>query len=541
MDRPANERFTKMSPAEQIEKALLPSPYSDHLEQRLKDYVGISKKLIFQRQAIFFAASVLGAFYFDLRIAVACYSAVLFTEVLDLVMTWRIERWTDHSERKARLFLLWVMVNTLMSAGAISIFVIMTAVQQTSGGHFTPLFFLFAASLFAAMNNHQLMLALGLRLTIYAGTFIFIALLDILPNPPPITAQPWLQFFTTVFVLYFILDCSFVFLRLYRQGLKQLDDIRVEHENAMQAYEAKTKFLSTVSHELRTPLTSIKASVDLINSGMLGTLPDNMASILNIAGKNSKRLADLINDLLDVQKIEAGEMVYHFSAVSVRELVLESADANRGFADQLGITINSIVPEQDIVIDGDEARLTQVMANLLSNAIKFSKKGGTVEILVERLGNKARISVKDNGVGIPPSSRDLVFGKFTQVDSSDQRQFGGTGLGMHISRQIVERHQGHIDFSSELGRGTTFFIEFDANKVVRNSGSDSPVQSSRDAAWGDDKPEAANCVEPRADLDPFANTPSWTSNQKRMTPKALSGVEQRNRRAGRSSAAMLGR
>ena len=439
-----------------------------HLEQRLKDYVDISRKLIWQRQAIFLAATILGTVYFNPITAISCYSAVLLTEVLDIILNRRIAKWTDHSERRARQFLFWVIVNTLFSAGSISLFVIMAALQQPTGGHFTPLFFLFAASLFAAMNNHQVMAALTLRLTIYGATFLYLALMDILPSPPPMTAQPWLQFFTTVFVLYFILDCSLVFLKLYRKNLKQMDDLRVEHEKTLQAYEVKSKFLATVSHELRTPLTSIKASVDLINLGMVGALPSKMVPILQNAGKNSKRLADLINDLLDVQKIEAGEMMYHFGTVNLRKLVLESVEANRGFADQLGIAIETGFPEADAYMEGDEARLMQVLANLLSNALKFSVKGSSINVSVTHGGGRVRISVTDSGVGISSESRELVFGKFTQIDSSDQRRVGGTGLGMHISKQIVERHKGEIDFTSELGRGTTFFVEFAEAKPARN-------------------------------------------------------------------------
>lgn len=451
----------------------------DHLERRLKDYVDVSKRLIIQRQAIFLAATVLGAFYFDPWIAFGCYSGVLFSEVLDMVLNRQIEKWDDHNPAKARFFLTWVMINTFFSAGAIALFIIATALQETESGHFTTLFFLFAASLFAAMNNHQLMPALTLRLIIYAGTFGYISLMDILPNPPPLTEMPWLQFFTTVFVLYFILDCSFVFLKLYRKGLKQLDDLRTEHEKAVQAYEVKSKFLSTVSHELRTPLTSIKASVDLINSGMIGKLPDNMVPILTIAGKNSKRLADLINDLLDVQKIEAGEMVYHFTTLNLRHLVQESIEANKGFADQLGIGVQADFPTEDAYVHGDEQRLMQVMANLLSNALKFSRPGTQVEVAIRRKGAKVLILVQDSGLGIAPGSRDLVFGKFTQVDSSDQRRVGGTGLGMHITKQIVEKHNGHIDFVSEIGKGSTFFVEFDEKKGVSYNGLGAPLTSVR--------------------------------------------------------------
>ncbi len=431
-----------------------------HLEQRLRDYAGVGSQLVFQRQAIFLAATLLGAVYFDPRTAILCYVGVLFTEIMDMTLNRRINRWDGQSPRAGRVLLALVILITIMSSGAISLFVAMMAVQQPSGGHFTPMFFLFAASLFAAMNNHQIMPALILRLIIYGATFFFIATLDILPAPPPLTSLYWLPFFTAIFVLYFLLDCSFVFLNLYRRNLRQMDELRREHDKTLRAYEVKTKFLSTVSHELRTPLTSIKASLDLINMGLVGPLPDKMASVLQNAGKNSKRLSDLINDLLDVQKIEAGEMVYHFGPLSSRALVLESIEANRGLADQLGIGLTSQFPDADAYLNGDESRLMQVMANLLSNALKFSQAGGTVAISVQSAKNKVRISVKDCGVGISQDSRELVFGKFTQVDSSDQRRVGGTGLGMHITKQIVERHDGIIDYIGEVGKGTTFFVEF---------------------------------------------------------------------------------
>ena len=449
-----------MTVTDQTQHGASPWDGVGHIEQRLKDYVAIGRKLIWQRQAIFLAATVLGAVYFDPRMAVVCYLGVLATEVMDIVLNRRIAHWNDHSQRKARQFLAWIIANTLLSAGAISLFVIMTALQEPPGGHFTPMFFLFAASLFAAMHNHQVMPALILRLSIYGVTFLYIALMDVIAAPSPMTDKAWLQVFTAIFVIYFILDCSLVFLKLYRKNLKQMDDLREEHEKTLQAYEVKSKFLSTVSHELRTPLTSIKASIDLINMGTVGALPDKMTAVLQNAGKNCKRLADLIDDLLDVQKIEAGEMMYQFAPVNARDLVLESIEANRGLADQLGIGIDCRFPETDAILEGDESRLMQVMANLLSNALKFSQKSGKVEIAVQHRDGKVRISVKDSGMGIAPDSQRLVFGKFTQVDSSDQRRVGGTGLGMHISKQIVERHGGIIDYTSEVGNGTTFFVEF---------------------------------------------------------------------------------
>jgi hypothetical protein len=144
---------------------------SDTLERQLRDYVNITKKLIWQRQASFLAAMLLSAFYFDAALALICYSGLLFSEVLDLILTRRVQAWKGNDPVAARRFLGWVMINTALSAVMISIFVLLIAIQQNSGGHFMPLFFLFAAALFAAMNNHQILPSLILRLLIYGGTF----------------------------------------------------------------------------------------------------------------------------------------------------------------------------------------------------------------------------------------------------------------------------------------------------------------------------------------------------------------------------------
>jgi signal transduction histidine kinase len=432
---------------------------TDRLERQLKDYIDVTSKLIWQRQAIFLSITLLTAYYFDPAKAWACYGGVLFTEVLDQLLVPRVRKWKDRSTAKARYFLLQIGFNTVLSASMIGLFVVMIALQQPTGGHFMPLFVLFAAGLFAAMNNHQLLPILILRLTIYGGTFLFISMLDVFRYFPPLTSHVWLEFFTTVFVLYFIVDVSIQFLLLYRQNMRRLEELKIEHQRTKAAYEVKSQFLSTVSHELRTPLTSIKGSLDLVTTGALGPVPEKMKPVLEIAGKNSKRLANLINDLLDLQKIEAGEMSFKFEPLSVRKLLEEAADASRGYADSLRVNLTTRLPEDEIFIRGDETRMMQVMANLISNAVKFSKEGGVVEIYADKQASKARISVKDNGIGIPENAKEQVFGQFSQVDSSDCRKVGGTGLGMNISRRIVERHKGTIDYESVVGKGSTFFIE----------------------------------------------------------------------------------
>ncbi|MFC6687046.1 sensor histidine kinase [Jhaorihella thermophila] len=435
----------------------------DLLERQLKDYFANTKNLMLQRQSIFFAATTLTAFYFDPVISFMCYGLVLLTEAIDLFLTRRVDKWKDGDPAKARMFLLWAVVNTVFSAVAISLFVILIAVQEGDDGHFTPLFFLFAAAVFAAMYNHQLVPALILRLSIYAGAFLFIALLDIWRYSPPIDSEPWLRFFTVIFVMYFVVDCSFMFLQLYRSNLRQMERLRREHQKAMAAYKVKSQFVSVVSHELRTPLTSIKGSLDLLNSGAMGPVPETMKPLIDLAGKNSQRLATLINDILDFQKIEAGEMTYNFDALEVRKLVVDAVETNRGYGDSLNVSFKLDLPEEDdgAKVLGDETRLMQVLSNILSNAAKFSPEGGEVTVGYRILGSTVRIFVEDHGEGIPENSKHKVFDRFTQVDSSDQRKVGGTGLGMNISKQIVEQHNGEIDYVSELGVGTVFFVTLD--------------------------------------------------------------------------------
>jgi signal transduction histidine kinase len=442
----------------------------EYLERQLKDYVGCTSKLIWQRQSIFFAATTLSAFYFDPAKSIACYGAVLFTEVLDLLLARRVSKWTDHDPVKARRFMAWTLVNTFLSASAISLFVIMISLQQGVGNHFTPLFFLFAAALFAAMNNHQLLPALSLRLLIYGAAFFVISFFDIWRVRPPLSSDLWLQFFTVIFVLYFIIDCSFMFLQHYRARMRQMEGLRKEHERTMSALQIKSQFVSVVSHELRTPLTSIKGSLDLLNSGAMGPVPDNMAPLVELAAKNSLRLSNLINDILDFQKIEAGEMSYRFDQVDVRALVNEAIGSNAGYADSLGITIVADMPAPDGAhVLGDDSRLMQVMSNMISNALKFSPAGGKVIVGYENTGDAVRIFVEDHGEGIAPNSKKKVFDRFSQLDSSDQRKVGGTGLGMNISKQIVDQHNGTIDYVSEPGKGTIFFVTLDLYDPISDS------------------------------------------------------------------------
>lgn len=227
--------------------------------------------------------------------------------------------------------------------------------------------------------------------------------------------------------------------------------------------QLKNEFVSTVSHELRTPLTSIRGSLGLIVAGAAGGLPDKAKSLLEIAHKNSERLVGLVNDILDIEKIESGRMEFRHDRLEAGGLVEQAVEANQSYAAQHEVEYRITTrPDTPLPVQGDADRLIQVLTNLLSNAAKFSPAGSTVEVAVELLaglgGRQARISVRDRGAGIPEEFRSRIFQRFAQADASDVRRKGGTGLGLSIAKAIVERHGGRIGFEPAEGGGTCFWF-----------------------------------------------------------------------------------
>ena len=220
----------------------------------------------------------------------------------------------------------------------------------------------------------------------------------------------------------------------------------------------KDAFVSTVSHELRTPLTSIAGSLGLLSGGAAGSLPERAQKLVGIAHANSQRLVRLINDILDVEKLESGQLVLQLAPLDLREIAARSIDGVRAYADGLGVAL-TLADGEGAPVRGDEDRLIQVVTNLLSNAAKFSPRGGEVRVTVDPETRIARLSVVDQGPGIPDAFRSRIFQKFAQADSSDTRAKGGTGLGLAIAREIAERHGGRLWFESSEGEGAAFHLD----------------------------------------------------------------------------------
>jgi PAS domain S-box-containing protein len=221
----------------------------------------------------------------------------------------------------------------------------------------------------------------------------------------------------------------------------------------------KDEFVSTVSHELRTPLTSISGSLGLLIGGAAGKLAEPAARLLTIAQTNSQRLIRLINDILDIEKMESGQIVFHFKRVEARALIEQAIEANRGYADgfKVRLRLDPTAPTAEVYADPD--RLAQIITNLLSNAIKFSPADGEVAVAIEKRGDTVRLSVRDHGPGIPADFKPSIFEKFAQADATDARQKGGTGLGLSIVKQIVARLGGKVGFDDAPGGGTVFHVD----------------------------------------------------------------------------------
>jgi signal transduction histidine kinase len=216
----------------------------------------------------------------------------------------------------------------------------------------------------------------------------------------------------------------------------------------------KDEFLSVVSHELRTPLTAIRGSLGLLASGRMGRLEERGQRMLEIASQNSDRLVRLINDLLDIEKIESGKEEMRKEEVDLARLVREVLESMQPLAESAEVELDAVAESIPIVADPD--RILQVLTNLVSNAVKFSGPGGMVSVRVQAREGDVLVTVRDEGRGVPSDKLEAIFDRFQQVDSTDARQKGGTGLGLPIARSIVQLHGGRLWVESELGKGSTF-------------------------------------------------------------------------------------
>ena len=247
--------------------------------------------------------------------------------------------------------------------------------------------------------------------------------------------------------------------RMFVRAIQLRLELLEARDSAEAGSRAKNEFVSVVSHELRTPLTAVTGSLGLLASEVAGELSSKSRELVDIATRNAQRLSRLIDDLLDMERLETGVLRFSFENIELTRLVEQCVEANAAYGVEFGVSFEVVDRASETFVRADSDRLSQVMANLLSNAAKFSPRNSRVTIGSTRIGEIIRVWVRDQGPGVPEEFRNVIFDRFTQADTTTSRDTGGAGLGLNISKSIVEKHGGTIGFSGDGSDDTMFYFD----------------------------------------------------------------------------------
>jgi signal transduction histidine kinase len=246
------------------------------------------------------------------------------------------------------------------------------------------------------------------------------------------------------------------------ENVRLFTEIQEKSRQLEIASQHKSQFLANMSHELRTPLNAIIGYTEMMADGLYGDVSEKAQGVLERVQANGRHLLGLINDVLDLSKIEAGQLVLAMEEYSVADMVATVLSATESLARAKGLKLGSDMPAGLPTGTGDARRLTQVLLNLVGNAIKFTDLG-SIEVRAAQADGRFELSVVDTGFGIAPEDQAKIFEEFQQVDNTSTRKKGGTGLGLAISRRIVELHGGRITVESDVGKGSTFKVTVPIN------------------------------------------------------------------------------
>lgn len=255
--------------------------------------------------------------------------------------------------------------------------------------------------------------------------------------------------------------CIFLFFDLRESRATTLELTKLAEE-AQSVAAAKDKFMSAVSHELRTPLTSIHGAINLLKNTFEVMPPEQAKKVINIADRNSERLKILVNDILDAQQMMEGKVTLRLESTDVSEIIRSAVEDCKAFADQMNVTYSIESSDAPLMVMADKDRISQVVCNFLSNAAKFSKPNEKVIVRAFKTGKLIRVEVEDHGVGIAASEHGNIFTRFHQISPGETGPHKSSGLGLSISKELIEMHHGEIGFSSSLGNGATFSFSLKA-------------------------------------------------------------------------------
>ena len=288
--------------------------------------------------------------------------------------------------------------------------------------------------------------------------------LSYLLSENPVTGTSWTVYDmqeSNLFSAYknkIIIENVAIFLIFILVGIILFSLVKKEEKKRKKAEAIKSEFVTVVSHELRTPLTSVSGAIKLIENEVLGPVNDNIKNYLNIASNNIDRLTNIINDILDIKKMETGEFQLYRENISLVGVVEQAVKENFTYARTFNVEFDFVKPDKDYIVYGDKDRLLQVMANLLSNAVKYGAKQDRVKIYFKELSKSIQLNIEDHGKGIKEENKERLFEKFTQYHSRATEVVKGTGLGLSIVKNIIENHGGSVSFEKGEEKGTVFYI-----------------------------------------------------------------------------------
>jgi signal transduction histidine kinase len=239
--------------------------------------------------------------------------------------------------------------------------------------------------------------------------------------------------------------------------IRDVTERRKAEEKLKETMEIKSQFISTVSHELRTPLAAMKEGIAIILDGVAGRINKKQKKFLDIAKRNVDRLENMINDILDFQKLEAEKIVLHIQNNDIKQVAMEVYETMTLYAKKNGINLSFDIEDNLPLVKFDRDRIVQVLINLLGNAIKYTPKGGKAFLSVQHRNEELVISVRDTGVGIPKNELPKIFERFYRSEKQ-REEVQGTGLGLSIAHKIIMKHGGRIEVESEVGHGATFAV-----------------------------------------------------------------------------------
>jgi len=263
----------------------------------------------------------------------------------------------------------------------------------------------------------------------------------------------FLSYKTTTYIAVLVVFLFIVIISIFFFILIKREELKTKKAEAI-----KSEFIAVVSHELRTPLTSINGAIKLVANEALGPINEKIKEYLNMASNNIDRLTGIVNDILDVKKMESGEFNLVIEHLNIVDVVEKSLLENEEYAKKFNANFDFIKPDKRYIIDGDEGRLLQVMANLLSNAVKYGAKNDCINVSFKEMKKHIRINITDHGTGVSEKDKEKLFEKFTQAHSRDKEVVKGTGLGLNIIKSIIEKHGGMVSCESNNKNETTFFI-----------------------------------------------------------------------------------